>query len=89
MVDLIWMSHSNICDGMIYFYLLHQNPQSLTLKTAVKSTDFNSETTESTENPQNPWFLALKSVDFAKTQRFWPNSVYFGLFELKNTEADL
>lgn len=22
MVDLIWMSHSNICDGMIYFYLL-------------------------------------------------------------------
>ena len=22
MVDLIWMSHLNICDGMIYFYLL-------------------------------------------------------------------
>ena len=22
MHDLIWMSHSNICDGMIYFYLL-------------------------------------------------------------------
>ena len=38
MHDLIWMSHSNICDGMIYFYLLQHVRYEVSVIKAVTGT---------------------------------------------------